>query len=282
MKARVQYLSLIILVITAQLFGSNLQEKIIYSTDQSGVWDIWMMNPDGTNQKPVITSDYSDQLPSLSHDGKTMVFRRYDPNASEYSLIRYDFITKSETVVFQQSDPIGPSLSFFPNDSVVLYGVATPSEEIYATNIYDGTTKNLTNNPDMNDFACVMKDSVIIFSRDTNGSGCAMCVELFSMDYEGNNQTRITNLNGRDWATDILKDSLILFNHKLIDQDNHMYLHNLSDGINTDLGFGINPVWSIDGNQIAYILNSEIWEMQNDGTSPVQITNIGHGIGNIY
>ncbi|MBN1182348.1 MAG: PD40 domain-containing protein, partial [Bacteroidales bacterium] len=281
----VLFVLLIVLFSVFQLLGINFQEKIIYSINQTGDWDIWMMDSNGSSQEPLINSDDWDRFPSLSHDGKTLVFRRYDPEASQYSLIRYSLVDNKETVVFQQSDPIGGTLSFFPNDSVVLFiqdiASSGENEEIFKVNIYNGSITNLTNNTAINDFACVMKDSVILFSRDTNGTGCAMCVELFIMDWDGNNQTRITDFYGRDTGTDMLKDSLILFNHAMIGQDKYVYVYNLTNGDSTDLGIGINPVWSISGQEIAFIKNNEIWKMQSDGTNALQITNNGYEIGSI-
>ena len=49
-------------------------EKVVFASDRSGNWDIWMMNPDGTDLEQLTTDFANDDLPQISADGKKIVF----------------------------------------------------------------------------------------------------------------------------------------------------------------------------------------------------------------
>ena len=59
-------------VCTAKAVGT---EKIVFASDRSGNWDIWMMDPDGTHLEQLTTDPADDDLPQLSPDGSKIVFR---------------------------------------------------------------------------------------------------------------------------------------------------------------------------------------------------------------
>ena len=49
-------------------------EKIVFASDRSGNWDIWMMNPDGTELEQLTTNPAGDYGPALSPDGTKVAF----------------------------------------------------------------------------------------------------------------------------------------------------------------------------------------------------------------
>jgi len=57
-----------------QHYYQYYQEKIIFASDRSGNWDIWMMNPDGTGLQQLTTDPADDFQPDLSPDGTKIVF----------------------------------------------------------------------------------------------------------------------------------------------------------------------------------------------------------------
>ena len=48
------------------------KEKIVFASDRSGNWDIWMVDPDGTNLEQLTTDSSSDTSPQISPDGTVM------------------------------------------------------------------------------------------------------------------------------------------------------------------------------------------------------------------
>jgi eukaryotic-like serine/threonine-protein kinase len=48
--------------------------QIVYTVNTQGTNDIWIMNADGTNQRPLATDPSEDQLPNVTPDGRYVVF----------------------------------------------------------------------------------------------------------------------------------------------------------------------------------------------------------------
>jgi len=48
--------------------------RIVYTVNTQGTNDIWIMNADGTNQRPLATDPSEDQLPNVTPDGRYVVF----------------------------------------------------------------------------------------------------------------------------------------------------------------------------------------------------------------
>ena len=48
--------------------------RIVYTVNTQGTSDIWIMNADGTNQRPLVTDPSEDQLPIVTPDGRYVVF----------------------------------------------------------------------------------------------------------------------------------------------------------------------------------------------------------------
>ena len=58
--------------------------KIIYGSTASGKEDVWLMNADGSNQKQVTTAAGANFEPSVSADGRTMVYVSQAPDAAPH------------------------------------------------------------------------------------------------------------------------------------------------------------------------------------------------------
>jgi len=54
---------------------SHVTNQIVFSSDRSGNWDIWIVNPDGTGLRQLTTSPQNDGTPTWSVDGKWIFFR---------------------------------------------------------------------------------------------------------------------------------------------------------------------------------------------------------------
>jgi hypothetical protein len=50
------------------------KEKIVFASDRSGNWDIWMIDQDGTNLEQLTTNSFSDTSPQISPDGTKIAF----------------------------------------------------------------------------------------------------------------------------------------------------------------------------------------------------------------
>jgi len=116
----------------------------------------------------------------------------------------------------------------------------------------------------------------IAFMSDRDGNW-----EIYLMDYDGTNQTRLTNNESRDfgpvWSP---SGDLIIFSGST-DNADAIYLIPIRDSTGNGSAYkiadGSNPVWSPDGSSIAFVVeedrNQEIYVMRSDGSDQVRLTN---------
>jgi serine/threonine protein kinase/Tol biopolymer transport system component len=76
--------------------------RIVYSLGTSRSWGIWIMDADGTHQLN-LTSEYAD-LPSVSPDGRYILFRRFDVRRSSDSLWRMDIDGSNQKELIRDID----------------------------------------------------------------------------------------------------------------------------------------------------------------------------------
>ena len=53
---------------------SPVADDIAFQSDRGGNWDIYVMNADGSNQRPITNHPTSDRWPDWSPDGKKITF----------------------------------------------------------------------------------------------------------------------------------------------------------------------------------------------------------------
>jgi len=57
--------------------------QIVYESEIDGKGEIWLMNADGSNQRPVITNDLDDFGPNWSPNGRKIAFVRALPAGNQ-------------------------------------------------------------------------------------------------------------------------------------------------------------------------------------------------------
>ena len=119
-------------------------------------------------------------------------------------------------------------------------------------------------------------DSKIVFSSDRDGNS-----EIYVMNPDGTNQTRLTNNNTEEaqpsWSPDGTK---IAFESNR-DGNPEIYVMNTGGAnqvrLTNNTASDSDPAWSPDGSKIAFRSyrdgNSEVYVMNADGTNPVNLTN---------
>ncbi len=61
-------------VVMATEAGSKINGKIAFHSNRDGNWEIYTMNPDGSDQNRLTNNNYDDEGPAWSPDGSKIVF----------------------------------------------------------------------------------------------------------------------------------------------------------------------------------------------------------------
>lgn len=79
---------------------TTLPEKIVFTSDMDGDFDIWMINPDGTELEVLIDRPGNQSSPRISPDGRKIAFLDApDPPSGTRDIVVRDLATGSDTVL---------------------------------------------------------------------------------------------------------------------------------------------------------------------------------------
>jgi Tol biopolymer transport system component len=253
----------------------NPNGKIAFSSTRTGNFEIFVMNPDGSNQTNLTNNSAANDADSaFSPDGSKIAFTSlrnrnniYVMNADGSNQIR---LTTDDT------DDYMPSWS--PDGTKIVYSSQrTGYGDIYVMNS-DGTNQIRLTTHIAADYSPKFSPdgSRIVFYSNRDGN-----YEIYVMNADGSNQTRLTNNSVVDGFPAFSPDgSKIAF---VTDRDGNFEIFVMNaDGSNpvnlTNNSAGdYYPAWSSDGSKIAFETNrhgySDIYVMNADGINPTRLTN---------
>ena len=270
--------------------SSKTNGLIAFSTNRNGVsGEIYVMNPDGSNQQNISRSPASETRPAFSPDGKKIAFVKdfkgiYSMNSDGSGVTTIlDGATAGITSIsgFPSWSPDGTKIAF---DG---YAKGSPDgADIYVVNA-DGTgLTRLTTDPASDNAPAWSPDGKkIAFSSLRNPVPGEVNYEIYVMNADGANQTRITNNTKFDHSPSWSPDGARIAFTSARDGNFEVYVMN-ADGSN-QTRLTNNPEqdsdakWSPDGTKIVFMSShnahgqfGEIYTMNPDGTKQVDLTNM--------
>lgn len=252
--------------------SSDNANLIAFTSERDGNAEIYTMRPDGSEQINLTKSPSEDFRPMWSPDGTKIAFHSYEAgdvggNAEIYSMnadgSNWVRLTRHEAAdKFPCWSPDGEKLAFV-SDRDGDYEVYTMAKD-------GAQVTQLTDNPARDYFPAWSPDGKrIVFESNRDGK-----FELFMMDADGSNVVKLTDDPSRDryaaWSPD---GSKIAFTSErsgqpeiwIIDVNSRSLTQVTRDG-------GRSPYWSPDGNRLAFVLNDNIYVIDQDGNNKVQLT----------
>lgn len=226
--------------------------RIAFSSDIDGNYEIYTMDPDGSNRTRITNSDGIDRFPAWSPDGAKIAF------ASERD---GDFEIYAMDAVDTNNDGNGDNLIKFTDNSasdvqptwspdgnqIAFISDRDGPEEIYVMYADGSSQTRLTNNPEDYDLPSWSPDGEkIAFSGDD---------AIYIMDADGNNQTLITSNDGDrhpEWSPDGTRIAFMTKRNYIVE----IYVMDVDGNNQTKLttvyADDSHPTWSPDGSKIAF------------------------------
>ena len=265
--------------------------KIVFASDRDNDFEIFIMNSDGSEQRQLTSNYASDGDPHWSPNGSKIVFNtdRY----SNFEIYSINVDGSEEKQLTFNNDLDGQPFWSPDGTKIVFTSDRDGVYDIFVMN-HDGTNQTNLTNDDGYDYgaswvrkACMQDRALaivtepringkIVFQSDRDGN-----YEIYTMNWDGSEQTRLTYNNYRDhwpsWSPDGKK--IVYSNNG--DGNAEIYIMN-SDGseqtrLTNDNSEDIQPSWSPDGTKIAFTSdrndNQEIYIMNSDGSELTRLTN---------
>jgi len=260
--------------------GSLIGSHIYFVRENGRTKEIWQMDYDGQNQKPLTHSGSLSIMPAVSPDGTKLAYTSFASGTPKLSIISTE--SGRPLRFYNQEASLNATPSFSPDGTTLYYASsASGLSQIYAANL-DGTnfrrisvSKAIQVEPKVNP-----KGGVIAFVA---GPGHQ---QIYRMNMEGADMERLTNGEGEAsnpaWSPD---GRLLLFawtrgyatggfNIFLMDPSTREY-----DQLTSNAGRNENPTWAPDGRHIVFTSNRtgsfQIYSMLADGSQLQRLTSAG-------
>jgi len=269
--------------IIAQMGGTSLLgTKIYFVSNRTGHKEIWVMDPDGANQRQISHLNSLSIMPALSPDGTKLAFTSFAKGNPAIFILSTD--TGRRLPFYNQVASMNATPDFTPDGKQLLYSsTASGWAQIYIANI-DGSnlrrissTRSLEVEPKVNP----KTGSDLAFVSGRSGPQ-----QIYRMNIDGTDVQRLTNGEGEasnpswhpngqiiafSWTRGFATGNFNIF---VMDVASRTY-NQLTQGA----GRNENPSWAPDGNHLAFMStrggSEQIWTMLADGHQVKKLTTAG-------
>lgn len=249
--------------------------RIVFFSDRDGNYEIYTMNPDGSEQTRLTENPANDVRPRWSPDGSKILFGSERDGNEDIYIMNSDG-SKETRLTENPANDVCPCWS--PDClKVAFFSDRDGNQEIYTMNIDGSRQTRLTENAADDRYPSWSPDgSKIAFDSMRDGHR-----DIYVMNKDGSNQTRLTDNPANDGAPFWSPDGTRIASYSDRDGNPEIYRMNTDGSDQTRLTD--NPArdgaasWSPDGTRIIFVSNRdgnrEIYTVKADGSNPTRLTN---------
>jgi Tol biopolymer transport system component len=258
----------------------DFDQKILFSSNRDGNWDIYKMNANGSQLINLTNHPADERGPAWSPDGNRIAFFSNRDGNKEIYIINEDG-SEPERLTHSLASDTWPAWS--PDAKKLLYVSGHENQrDIYVIYLDDLIQINLTrtNLADEMDPAWMPDGKRIVFVSDQDGNK-----EIYIINIDGTGLTRLThNLLNDGYPRPFPNGSGIVF---LSDRNGkrNLFIMNIDGSNQRDFPGGIVSRnvcaafgWSYNGERIAFATegthNSDIYMMNRDGSGKIRLGSI--------
>ena len=195
-----------VMMLAALCTAAAAQELIAFDSTRDGNWEIYTMAPDGSDHVRLTNDPALDSSPSISPQGRKIVFTSDRTGNNDIFIMNSD----GSGLTNLTDHPAGDgSPAFSPDGSKIAFSSTRGGgfPQIYVMDIDGSNIVQLTNTVEDNYYPVFSPDGgKIIFSSYRDGD-----LEIYSMNTDGSEQTRLTFAPGFDGDPNVGVDGRITF-----------------------------------------------------------------------
>lgn len=263
----------------ASLGGS----KIVFVSTRTGNKEIWMMDYDGSNQKPVTSYRSISTTPAVSPDGSKVAFTSFLRNRPE--ILVHSLLTGRRLPFYNQDASMNATPAFTPDGNTILFSSTAGGgyAQIYACNADGRNLRRITSvravevEPKVNP----KNGTEVVFVSGRSGPQ-----QIYKMNIEGTDVVRLTTGEGEAsnpswhpegqhiafaWTRGFEPGNFNIFVMDVASRRVEQLTHGA--------GRNENPTWAPDGKHIVFSSrrggHTHIYTMLADGTQVKQLTTQG-------
>jgi len=264
---------------------SVAQTQIAFVSARTGSKEIWVMDYDGANQRPLTSLRSIALTPRWSPDGSRIAFTCFAPyNGITSAQICMYSMDSGKLVAFPRFKGTNITPAWSPDGAQIIFSSSMQGNpELYVSDINGGRPKRLTisNGANMSPSWNPKTGATIAFVSDRGGTP-----QLYLMNSDGTSSTKL-DLPGKGYVIDPAwspNGQLLAFSWRLPDDNYDIFVMDAATQqlveLTRDQARNERPSWAPDGRHIVFESTRggerQIWTMLADGSQPHQLTFSGH------
>lgn len=263
--------------------SEKVKSKITFVTNRDGNAEVYSMNDDGTQLQNMSQHDSLDFTPAWSNLGEVYFYSNRTGNSEIYKL---DTLSEKLTQltnhpgndVIPVPSPDGAWVAFMSDrDSL--------SKDVYLMKSDGSNVKALTQNDAYEESPSWSPDGAyLLFTRqlrDSTDTSHAANGEIFRMNKDGSNVTRLTHKDGYDSGAVYSPDGSKIAFYGLNENQWDLFIMDANGSnivnITNDATECYSPSWSPDGNWLVYTAGEKgiynLWKINLNTEEKIQLTN---------
>jgi TolB protein len=265
------------------LFGTHIY--YVHQASIKGPKEIWVMDPDGRNQRPITHFNWLSIEPAISPDGSRIAFTSYAHGNPGIFVFSVDPVR--DLRFYNQVASVNGTPSFTPDGKQIIYSSSAGGCcRIFLSNLDGSGFRPITSSHfiDVEPKVNPKTGATVLFVSGRSGPQ-----QIYMMTIDGADIQRVTDGTGEasnpswnpdgqsfafSWTRGYMAGKFNIF--IMQDTASRRYVQ-----LTHDEGRNENPSWAPDGVHLAFMSNraggrSQIFTMLADGTQPQQLTHDGY------
>ncbi|MBI4164763.1 MAG: Tol-Pal system beta propeller repeat protein TolB [Acidobacteria bacterium] len=258
--------------------------KIAFVSKRTGSEEIWVMDYDGFNQRPITSYKSLSITPRWSPDNTRLAFTSYTSGNPEITM--FSMVT-NRRIPFPTYKGLNTTPAWSPDGTKVAFCSSMSGDpEIYVSDANGLNLQRLTFSTGV-DISPVWNPKTgkeIAFVSDRSGTP-----QIYSMTSDGTNLHRLVSVGGDASSPSWSPNGLFIAYHWRVSETGtyDIYVIEIATGriiqLTHDARRNEHPVWSPDGRHVAFEStrsgSRQIWSMLADGRDPRKLTQDGQNWG---